>query len=69
LPLAVMLAALFWTPARRIPPSATPLIAFALVTLVTLGCAYLYSRCTEAHTASLRGWLKRQYLQRVRIAA
>jgi peptidoglycan/LPS O-acetylase OafA/YrhL len=69
LPLVAMLAATFWTPARRLPPSATPLLAFVCVTLVALGGGYLFSLCTEAHTSTLRLWLKRQYMRRRQLAA
>jgi len=60
-PLIVLLAALFFTPAHRLPPSAGLLLSFAGIGFVAIIYGYGVSAVTEANTSKLRRWLKGKY--------
>jgi peptidoglycan/LPS O-acetylase OafA/YrhL len=60
-PLVVLLAALFLTPAYRLPPSGGLLLSFVGIGICTIIYAYGVSAVTEANTSKLRRWLKAKY--------
>jgi peptidoglycan/LPS O-acetylase OafA/YrhL len=68
-PLIVLLAALFFTPMHRLPPSCGLLLTFAGLGCVAIIYGYGVSAVTEANTSELRRWLKRKCLLRADAAA
>lgn len=60
-PLVVLLAALFLTPARQLPPSFGLLLSFAGIGCVAIIFGYAVSKATEANTSKLRRWIKEKY--------
>lgn len=62
-PLVVLLAALFLTPAQRLPPSAGLLLSFSGIAFVVISFGYALSKVTEAKTSKLRFWIKKKYLK------
>jgi peptidoglycan/LPS O-acetylase OafA/YrhL len=60
-PLVVLLAALFVTPAHRLPPSGGLLLSFAVIAFVAIVFGYGLSVVTEANTSKLRRLLKKKY--------
>jgi peptidoglycan/LPS O-acetylase OafA/YrhL len=61
LPLVVLLAALFVTPAHRLAPSGRLLLSFAVIAFVAIVFGYGLSVVTEANTSKLRRLLKKKY--------
>ena len=59
-PLILLLAALFFPPAHRLPPSGGLLLVFAGIGCVAITYGYGVSMITEAKTFKLRCWLKKQ---------
>ena len=59
-PLVVLLAALFFTPSTRLPPSGGLLLSFVGIGFVAIVYGYGVSTVTEANTSKVRHWLKRK---------